>query len=140
LHYNPYHKKIVVAARFENFIAVIDKEGNPVFKLEGAPLKRSESWDKYESFSVIKSDKDFIYCLYTGGPISVYNKEMGRREMIYPNKLLVFDWQGLPRYKVNLSHEVIFLTLDAERERLIGTTQKFENGLIIYDLSALKKK
>ena len=140
LHYNPYHKKIVVAARFENFIAVIDQQGNPVFKLEGAPLKSDGSWDKYESFYTIQSDQEFIYCLYTGGSIGAYDKELKRFKPNYPKKLFVFDWKGLARYEINLSHEVIFLKLDADRERLIGKTQEFENGLIIYDLSALKKK
>ena len=60
--------------------------------------------------------------------------------MIYPNKLLVFDWAGLARYEINLCKELLYFTVDAERERLIGNTQEFENGLVIYDLSALKKK
>ena len=139
LHYNPCHNKIVVAARFENFIAVIDEEGNPIFQLEPPPLK-SESRDEYRTFYAIRSNQDFIYCLYIGGQIRVYNKEMGRIEMIYPKKLLVFDWKGIARYEVNLNHGIMSFTVDAERERLIGSTQEFENGLVIYDLSALKKK
>ena len=140
LHYNPYHNKIVVADRFQNYIAVIDQQGNPVFQLEGAQLKSSESWDKSRSFYTIRSDKDYIYCLYRGHPMRVYNKEMERAEFVYPSKLFVFDWEGVARYEVNLSHETMSFTVDEKRERLIGNSPEFENGLTIYDLSAIKKK
>ncbi len=143
LHYNPYHNKIVVAARKEDFIAVIDEEGNPVFQLEG-PAVTSESptdmgtWKKYKTFYLIKSDQEFIYCLYRGGPMGFYDRELGRLKLNYPKTILVFDWQGSARFKINLCHELLYMTVDAERNRLIGRLREFENQLIIYDLSALK--
>ncbi|MFW5700693.1 MAG: BF3164 family lipoprotein [Cyclobacteriaceae bacterium] len=143
LHYNPHHNKIVVATKEENFIAVIDEEGNPVFQLEG-PAVISESpndmerWKKYKTFYQITSDQEFIYCLYRGGPMGFYDRELERLELNYPKTILVFDWQGSARFKINLCHELLYMTVDAERNRLIGRIREFENQLIIYDFSALK--
>jgi hypothetical protein len=145
LHYNSYHSKIVLADRNNNYIAVIDEDGNPIFQLEGTPVKNESSddmggWGKHQTFYLIKSDKEFIYCLYRGSTMGMYDEETGGIKSIYPTKLLVFDWQGLARYEINLNHEIMYFAIDEERERLIGNTQEFENGLVIYDLSILKNR
>jgi len=143
LHYNHSKKRTVVAARYENKIAVIDDQGNISFKLE-TPLKkmkmntRKTAWQgKYSTFYSIDSDKNFIYCLYRGGYAAGWDKSSKFPVNIYPSRLLVFDWNGVRKCELELDHEIIFSVLDENRNCFIGSSETAINGLVMYDLSFL---
>jgi len=134
LHYNTFHKKYVVASRFKNNIAVIDEHGNPDFQLKGDPV---ESKSYFRTFYSVVSDRDFIYCIYSGEVTLIYDIELQLGIPQYPNRVLVFDWNGVGRYDISLDHPVVFCALDSDRKRLIVSSEDFDNCLVTYDVSGL---
>jgi len=143
IHYNPSQNKIVVAARYENKIAVIDDQGKISFKLETSIQKtkmrtREIAWSgKYYTFYSIDSDENFIYCLYIGGYAFGWNKRSKLPITNYPSRLMVFDWNGEKKYEIQLDHGIVFSALDEKREQYIGSSENAVNGLVTYDLSLL---
>ncbi len=114
-------------------------DGTPVFQKEDVPETSNEihpgGWDI--TFYTINADETYIYLVYSGKNIAKYNAESGLNDILYPNRLLVIDWEGNFIYDITLDHGVIFATLDKKRKRLICDTKDFDNYLVSYDLSGL---
>jgi len=142
INYSSDKEMIVVASRHTDNIACIDEKGIPIFQIDKMgitddPDRQKSSGSNYRSFYLIESDERFIYCLYVGGYMLTYDKELNRGVPNYPNRLLVFNWTGAAKYDIKLDHPLMSFSLDKKRKRIIGSTEDFENGLVAYDLSML---
>lgn len=142
IHYSSDKEMIIVTSRFTDNIALIDEKGIPKFQIDKLGIKTDQkrqtiSGSHYRSFYQIDSDERFIYCLYVGGDILGYDKELNKNVVNYPNRLLVFSWEGLVKYDIELDQPLLSFSLDKKRKRIIGSTQNFDNGLVFYDLSKL---
>jgi len=135
VNYNELKNKCIIASRFTNYLAVADMKGNPLFQLKGSKIRNKISKD-WITFYEIKSDEDFIYCLYVGRNITENTKDEVR--VNYPTRLLIFDWEGRGRYNVSLDHPIMFFNIDKSRDILIGSTPDFSNGIVEFDLSQLR--
>lgn len=133
VNYNESKNKFVIASRFTNYLAVTDMKGNPVFELKGSRIENINT--DMITFYDIKSDEDFIYCLYVGRKITEYSKN--EVKVNYPTRLLIFDWEGRGIYNISLDHPIMFFAIDKNRELLIGSTLEFNNGIVVFDLSQL---
>jgi len=142
INYNRDYKRFIIANRHRDVISIIDEQGNLYKKIEAPINKRLSTKDNsinrgYITYYTIFSDEDYIYCLYVGDHFIVNNNSADQMVLNYPKRLLVFDWDGRGRYDIELDHELIFIALDFDRNRLIGYAEDYFEGFVIYDLEWL---
>ena len=135
---HPSKNMIVIAYMYSDIIVGIDFKGNIIFQSQGPDnfqekptAKNLMSPDATIAYEAVKTDNEYIYCLYQGD-----EKLLSENDEIianYPRSILVFDWEGSPVLRMNLDHPAIDFVIDKNRKKII--TYASDLGQVLtYDL------
>ena len=145
--YNSYRKQLATGFYRMDKIVSYNLNGEKEFETKG-PGDSKADYDKlYKSvekkaYFSIKSDKNFIYALYSGriGHKALSKaKTLNNIKRLYPKTIHVFDWEGNPKLEVNLRQECRDFTIDRETNRLI-TLSPSDTTFYTYDFNKINKK
>lgn len=137
-NFNPSKDKIVIAFKYSSIIKILDNNGNILSSMQGpdkingdplAPLTESVL-----AYFDIRSDKNYIYCLYQGGERT--KNENGMLISNFPHSLFIFDWDGNPLARINFKHSVSSFEIDQQYNRIITFSPDF-GDFVVYKLPDL---
>ena len=142
---NPEKKQIAVGYNLKDHLISYNLKGKKIFKKIGPDgiqptYKNLYKPDERKAYESLISDQDYIYCLYSGREAWHYkdgSTSLNNIKENYPKSILIFDWEGNPKLRVNLSHECRDFIIDKETNRLI-TLSLEEEPFHVYDFSKIK--
>jgi hypothetical protein len=146
LTYNSSLKQIAVGFLKMDKLISYNLKGKIIFERVGpdkfsCTYKNQYNSDVRRAYESIKSDNNYIYCLYSGRKAWKFKKgatSLNNIKDLYPKSILIFDWEGNPKLRVNLSHECRDFIIDKETNRLI-TLSLEEKPFHVYDFSKIKQ-
>ena len=81
-------------------------------------------------FLDIKSDENFVYCLYSGRSIKGFETMARARK---GEDIFVFDWKGNPITRYSLNKEIIAFAVDSEKRIFYGISHTPEPVIIKFE-------
>ena len=146
ISFNSLKKQIVIGFYKIDKLISFDLEGNKVFEKIGPDNIETSYKNQYQhnakkAYYSIKSDGNYIYGLYSGRKSYIFNSKaitFDNIKHLYSKSILIFDWEGNPKLRVNLSHECRDFIIDKETNRLI-TLSLEEEPFHVYDFSKIKQ-
>lgn len=112
--------RIAVAYTTSDVVNVLDLKGNTLKQLYGpGKLIQAPNYlntKKILTTTLMKSDNDFIYCLYQNS--AIFDKETGSIP-VRTNKINVFSWEGAPVAQLSFNHPVQTFTIDRINGKIV---------------------
>jgi len=136
INFHPQKNKIAIASRNLNFLAAIDINGQELFSVNGSDIKHKTietDWDRIVTYVDVATNDKYIFCLYSGREMGVWNKERTKHIPNYPNNIYVFNWKGKPIANIELDHPLFSIAVDG-RKGIFGIATDLDFSLIYYDL------
>ena len=141
IEYNRNKKEFAVANRHSDDILILDENGEASSRTKGsiqrALTKAKNTSGKYTTYYSVFSDEEYLYAYYVGDYPFYISSTNELIRINYPNRLLVFNWQGEGLYDIKLDHKLVYIAFDSRNRQFIGFAEDFAEGLVIYDLSHL---
>jgi hypothetical protein len=130
---NNSKKRIAIVYTRSDVIVFLDMNGNILKRVYG-PGKTNQIPNYYDQNQIItttfiKSDDDFIYCLYKNK--LPFDKKTGMFST-YANELNIFNWEGDPLAKLVFDHPVQTFTTSRENNKIITYAPDIDE-LVEYD-------
>jgi len=85
--------------------------------------------------TLIKSDNDFIYCLYKNKPLIDEKTNLP----VYTNKINVYNWSGNPVAQLNFNHPVQTFTIDRKNNKIITYAPDMDSFMVYNYPDEIKK-
>lgn len=132
----PDQSKLAMVMNYFNIVNILSIDNKNILSLVMAdsPLSYDKAWKLqfsretacvyYDGLCV--SDK-YIYCIYKNC-LRVNRKKQPQ------TKILIFDWNGNPQLKLNLSENISNISFDAKENCLYGMSRYGEESVFRYDL------
>ena len=128
---HPVKDLYVVAYRFSDIIAIIDREGNVIASVQGPDMINQVpdgSNDRQKrTYSFIRCNENYIFAHYLGG--YQLDEDMN---YFYPKYIHVFDWEANPVARLILDDQLSSFTIDNKEMRIMGFSHTRGDILFYY--------
>lgn len=141
------NKNIIISFLHFDKIMLLDSSGNNIYIASGPDkINPKRNFYNNKSFMTTKNTKrgygpcykhkEYILCLYSGN--SFFTKKGYSIKQQYFEHIHVFDEEGNPFIRYNLSHEIRDFIIDENNKRIIGISTNTPEPFIIFPLSKIE--
>lgn len=132
----PDKSKVVMVMNYFNVLNIISLDEKNIVSLAmgDAPLNYDEAWNVQGSkekamlyYDGLCVSDEYIFCLY---------KNCLRVDKKLPPQIqvLIFDWNGIPQFKLKLAENISNISFDEKEQCLYGMSRRGEETVFRYDL------
>ena len=136
VYYSEKQKKVVALYRYTDLLEIYDDSLNLLSSIHGPdqflPKLNPDARPNKETkaayhYGFLTSNE--IWVLYWG---DFYSNTVSRTRMIYPRKMLVFDFFGKPLRTYNLEHPLHFFCIDEDNRTIYGLSELEDYCIVRY--------
>jgi hypothetical protein len=130
--FHPDNQRIALGYVYSDILAILNPKGEIISHIQGPDginqLPNIINQDQIKCYAHIQVDDRYIYLLFNGKPSFDFQQKVN-----FPDRIFVFDWDGVPVASLLLEHPIPQFTLDKVNNRFIAMSPT-TGEVVIYDI------